>query len=113
MQQKSEHWLSFLNAASCPLHKSGELGDKVIRLTEFGTTASFPSSNSSAGLGSKGLFALQLVDGNRFEGCRVQSGWGKICVKSFAGSEREGAACPGDSGSPLVSFSVLDTSLEF
>jgi hypothetical protein len=42
------------------------------------------------------------VDGTKYEGCSSQSGWGKMCAKSFTGSAREGSACPGDSGSPLV-----------
>ena len=45
---------------------------------------------------------FQVVDGQKYEGCNAQSGWGKMCAKSFTGSEREGSACPGDSGSPLV-----------
>lgn len=48
---------------------------------------------------------LAVVDGSKVRGCSEQNGWGKMCAVSldnFYG--RAGAACPGDSGSPLVTF---------
>jgi len=51
---------------------------------------------------------FKVIDGSRYQGCSVQSGWGKMCAKSFSGSSREGSACPGDSGSPLVTWDATN-----
>ena len=37
-------------------------------------------------------------------GCRSQTGWGKLCAVSSDASDGGGSACPGDSGSPLVTW---------
>ena len=46
---------------------------------------------------------LQIIDGAHAHGCRTQNGWGKLCALQAEGSGA-GAACPGDSGSPLVTW---------
>ena len=48
---------------------------------------------------------LQIIDGQQEHGCSTQNGWGKLCAVSKARDPRGiGAACPGDSGSPLVTW---------
>ena len=51
------------------------------------------------------LAILQIIDGQQEHGCSTQNGWGKLCAVSKARDPRGiGAACPGDSGSPLVTW---------
>ena len=51
------------------------------------------------------LIFLQVVDGSRTKGCSAQTGWGKLCAVSLDNFNGiAGSACPGDSGSPLVTF---------
>ena len=48
---------------------------------------------------------LVVVDGSQTQGCSTQSGWGKLCAVSLDDfNGKAGAACPGDSGSPLVTY---------
>jgi len=48
---------------------------------------------------------LAVVDGSRTKGCSAQTGWGKLCAVSLDNFNGiAGSACPGDSGSPLVTF---------
>jgi len=48
---------------------------------------------------------LTIIDGQQEHGCSTQNGWGKLCAVSKARDPRGiGAACPGDSGSPLVTW---------
>ena len=69
MQQKSEHWLCFLNAASCPLHKSGELGDKVIRLTEpLPPVFQAPTHQLASALKVSLLYSWSTVTGSKAAG---------------------------------------------
>ena len=51
------------------------------------------------------IIVLQVVDGTKTQGCKSQSGFGKLCAVSLDDfNNKAGAACPGDSGSPLVTF---------
>ena len=45
-----------------------------------------------------------MVNGALTRGCNRQTGWGKLCAVSSKTSEGGGSACPGDSGSPLVTW---------
>ena len=48
---------------------------------------------------------MQVVDGTKTKGCIAQSGYGKLCAVSLDDfNDKAGAACPGDSGSPLVTY---------
>ena len=48
---------------------------------------------------------FQVVDGARTKGCSAQTGWGKLCAVSLDNYNGiAGSACPGDSGSPLVTY---------
>ena len=48
---------------------------------------------------------FQVVDGSKTKGCKAQSGFGKLCALSLDDfNAKAGAACPGDSGSPLVTY---------
>jgi len=48
---------------------------------------------------------LVVVDGSKTKGCKAQSGFGKLCAVSLDDfNAKAGAACPGDSGSPLVTY---------
>lgn len=48
---------------------------------------------------------LVVVDGTKTKGCIAQSGYGKLCAVSLDDfNDKAGAACPGDSGSPLVTY---------
>ena len=48
---------------------------------------------------------FQVVDGSKTKGCKAQSGFGKLCAVSLDDfNAKAGAACPGDSGSPLVTY---------
>lgn len=48
---------------------------------------------------------LVVVDGTQTRGCLAQSGHGKLCALSLDDfNGKAGAACPGDSGSPLVTY---------
>ena len=57
--------------------------------------------------GASDLFfsCFQVVDGSKTKGCKAQSGFGKLCAVSLDDfNAKAGAACPGDSGSPLVTY---------
>jgi len=47
---------------------------------------------------------LTIVNGAQTRGCKRQTGWGKICAVSSQDTGGGGSACPGDSGSPLVTW---------
>jgi len=47
---------------------------------------------------------LTIVNGAETRGCSRQTGWGKICAISSQDTGGGGSACPGDSGSPLVTW---------
>ena len=46
----------------------------------------------------------KIVNGAETRGCDRQTGWGKICAISSQDTGGGGSACPGDSGSPLVTW---------